>query len=88
MYLLRTNFEDPSELAHTLKELATDDSKYAEYFWWKDYYSISTDHDNMARVFCDVCRRLHQDRQEQIYDDLEEWWVRKARCRPIRIKGA
>ena len=30
---------DPGQLARFLKDLMEDKSLYAQYFWWKDYYT-------------------------------------------------
>ena len=36
------------------------------------------------KQYCQVCKRLHtlKEGESQIVEDLENWWVKKARCKP------
>ena len=62
---------DPGALARTLKALATSPERYAEYFWWKDYYEVVTGPFERAQTFCDICQRLHAtDAGTSVYEDL------------------
>ena len=36
------------------------------------------------KQYCQVCKRLHtlKEGESQVVEDLENWWVKKARCKP------
>lgn len=76
------DYPDPAKLATYLKTLRTKPSFFAEYFWWKDFYR--TAHQPPIKQYCQVCKRLHtlKEGESQVVEDLENWWVKKARCKP------
>ncbi len=75
----------PATLAKELKRLSSDSAAFAERFWWRDYYEVRQGKAHLAETFCDLCAALHDpNRGRQSYDDLKEWWERKARCRRMR----
>ena len=76
-YIDASDFPDPKSLAHYLKLVDSDDAKFNEYFWWKDFYKRSFHH---HQALCDVCEKLHTSHQPKVYDNMKEWWVDKAEC--------
>jgi alpha-1,3-fucosyltransferase len=54
----------PKDLAGFKKILDEDDELYNEYFWWKDYYSVEYNIEDMSRHgFCDLCQKLHEQKK-------------------------
>jgi len=35
------NFSSPKKLVKKLQEINEDDTTFASYFWWKDFYEVS-----------------------------------------------
>jgi alpha-1,3-fucosyltransferase len=64
-----------------LLQIDSDDAKFNEYFWWKDYYRRSFHH---HRTMCDVCQKLHTaaPAETKTYDNMKAWWVDDAGCAP------
>ena len=78
---------DPGALARHLAALERSSEAYAQYFWWKDYYEVLQGPRERAKTFCDICQRLHaEDSETKVYEDMEEWWERKGKCRHLRIR--
>ena len=75
---------DPGKLARHLQTLMEDKRLYAEHFWWKNYYSVNTD--SLAKYHCEICEKLNQINTVSIYEDLEEWWEHRARCKKIHVR--
>ena len=71
--------QDPKGLAEHLKRLMAVPSKYAEYFWWKDFYE--QDGNSPMKQYCDICEKLHDPTTPtKVYKNIDDWWVRKAKC--------
>ena len=43
-YIDASEFESPSALARYLKLLDSDDARFNEYFWWRDFYERTFKH--------------------------------------------
>lgn len=68
-----------------MRKLDDNDERYAEFFWWKDFYEVKMGPEERSKAFCDICNRLYEENgQQKTYDDLEEWWTRKAKCISLR----
>ena len=39
-----------------------------------------------AKPMCQICERLHKDRDKKVYEDLEDWWIHDSKCRFARLK--
>ena len=50
------NWSTTDQLADYLTYLDGNDTAYAEYFEWKQYFKSKT---NLGRVFCQICMALH-----------------------------
>ena len=70
-------FCSPKALAHYLKLLDADDVKFNEYFWWRSFYARRFRH---HQAICEVCQKLHTDKEHKIYDNMHDWWVNQAKC--------
>eukprot|EP00095_Tigriopus_kingsejongensis_P008950 maker-scaffold199_size265817-snap-gene-1.57 protein:Tk08950 transcript:maker-scaffold199_size265817-snap-gene-1.57-mRNA-1 annotation:"hypothetical protein DAPPUDRAFT_60476" len=67
----------PADLAAYLKKVAADDALFAEYMWWKDYYTVET----KSAEFCQLCRMLNNPLQPpKVYSSMQKWWVDDAKC--------
>ena len=63
------------KLAELLQTIDRNDELYNDFFRWKDRRIIA------GRVFCQLCKRLHEDnRAVQIYHDFEKWWGVDSHC--------
>ncbi|XP_059087672.1 alpha-(1,3)-fucosyltransferase C-like [Tigriopus californicus] len=76
-FINAADFDSPKALAHYLKILDSDDAKFNEYFWWRDFYRRQFHH---HRSLCDLCERLHTDSRPSTYSDMQDWWVKQADC--------
>ena len=53
---------EPSQLAKLLLEVAANETRYEEYFWWKEHYDVEFKLQQITRhAFCDLCQKLHDD---------------------------
>ena len=71
------DFESVEKVSEYLLYLDKNETAYAEYFEWKNYFSIS---DNSDDVFCQLCQALHEDATPKVYQDLHQWWQTDANC--------
>ena len=75
------DFKNPKNLAKYLQNLIKNPEKYAEYFWWKQFYMpVSDESIRRYPAFCDLCRQLHDNDSTNVYKDLDEWWIQKSQC--------
>eukprot|EP00096_Caligus_rogercresseyi_P009651 TRINITY_DN3306_c0_g1_i1.p2 TRINITY_DN3306_c0_g1~~TRINITY_DN3306_c0_g1_i1.p2 ORF type:complete len:397 (-),score=104.04 TRINITY_DN3306_c0_g1_i1:859-2049(-) len=79
------DFNSPKKLTELLKDLDEDDEKYAEYFWWKNYYEIRDQVEDRAQSYCDLCASLWSSSPPKVYDSLNNWWIRESDCKRITI---
>ncbi len=71
----------PEKLVERLREINEDDAKFAEYFWWRDFYEIRSKKHDRAQSYCQLCQRLHNpDEPAKVYDDMYDWWVTDSHC--------
>ena len=77
------------DFAQHIIRVSQDDSLFASYFWWRDYYaSPGCDHyvacssRSYVQAYCSLCQALHSKNQEQhIISDIYKWWVHDAECK-------
>ncbi|KAL7642737.1 UNVERIFIED_CONTAM: hypothetical protein RMT77_007302 [Armadillidium vulgare] len=81
-YIDVDDFKTPKELANYLLYLDENDTAYEEYFMWKETYIVINSLSWLYRAtgFCDLCEKLHTDKEVKIYYDLKEWFIEKANC--------
>eukprot|EP00095_Tigriopus_kingsejongensis_P005710 snap_masked-scaffold459_size165548-processed-gene-0.8 protein:Tk05710 transcript:snap_masked-scaffold459_size165548-processed-gene-0.8-mRNA-1 annotation:"hypothetical protein DAPPUDRAFT_41601" len=79
------NYKSPRVLVEHLEELQTDDAKYAQYFWWRDFYEMRNTLDDRAQAYCDLCKRLNDPLEPpKVYEDMHKWWVEDSHCKKLR----
>jgi len=56
------DFNSTKHLAEYLMKVDKNDTLFASYFWWRDYYYVQAEFDVEPRQagWCGLCRRLHQ----------------------------
>ena len=75
----------PELVAKHLKILQDDDAKFAEYFWWKDFYEVRNRPEDRAQPYCDLCMRLHNANEPpKVYENMYKWWVSESHCKRLR----
>ena len=81
-YINAAGFESPKELANYLKYLDQNNTAYAEYFEWKNYFAV----DFFTKVFCQLCEALNDEkRPEMTYPNMHKWWLEDASCRVQKL---
>ena len=88
-------YSSPKVLADYLNKIYASPKLYAEYFWWKEYYDVqmigldwkvhSNDKKRNANLYCDMCRRVHEEpgkekRNRNIIGDLYKYWDVGSKC--------
>ena len=67
-YIDLQDFSSTQHLAEYLQEVNSNDTLFASYFWWREYYS--TDHDVTKESWCKICEKLHSptDKTVQLFN--------------------
>ena len=81
-YIDVLRFKGPEELADYLQKLDSNDRLYAEYFEWRNRFTVESGVEQMTRhAFCDLCAKLNRhDEPEKYYPSLESFWDRVTQC--------
>ena len=79
----KVNLNDTlNDLVKHLEHVASDDSLYASYFWWRDYYEVRNSQADRAQAFCDLCAHLNNPNEStKTYPDMYQWWVKDPNCK-------
>ncbi len=86
-YINVLDFDSVRELAAHLRELQEDDAKYAEYFWWKNFYTVEFENHTSSKSYCELCRRLNDPQEPvKVYRNLKRWWEADSHCRRVVTK--
>ena len=81
--------DSPHDFAKHLEDIAGNDTLYASYFWWRDYYEVRNSQADRAQSFCVQDLMTQTNRQKYIPNDMYNWWVKDASCKSIEhIAGA
>ena len=68
-----------SETADYMVKVSEDDSLFASYFWWREFYSPTQSVE--AEAWCSLCSALHnKSLGEAVISDLQHWWEEEAHC--------
>lgn len=63
------------DLADKLKFTMLNATEYLSYFWWKDFYRLTSRTDPQNQPFCKLCEMLHDpDAPPKQYTDFKTWW--------------
>jgi len=99
-YINVADFPTIEELVAHLKRVASDDSLYASYFWWRDFYTVTDSQfsflyadnrhsvsDSQFRYWCRLCDLLwnREGKESRSVEDLYGWWVNQANCSTLKI---
>jgi len=85
-YISVMDYGSVRDLVEDLKNIAEDDSLFASYFWWRDYYRIQSKSEISEAALCKLCMKLHQTPvKEQLIQDFDLYWRKSAKCRRPEI---
>jgi len=80
-YIDTRDYPDPEKLGQYLKYLKENPAKYAEYFWWRDFYEIRFHAMEYMPALCELCQKLHNPNEPvKWYNDMSDWWIKQANC--------
>lgn len=76
------DFKTAKDLAAFLLHLDQNDAEYNKYFEWKQKYYLPA---HLGWPYpgiwgCEICEKLHNDRETRIYDKLSEFWNAGKDC--------
>ena len=78
-------YQTAEKMVTYLKALHENDEKYAEYFWWKDFYEIRNTMADRAQAYCDLCQKLHEPEQKpKVYENMSRWWISESHCKTLK----
>lgn len=66
----------PKKLADYLYEVSNNFALYNSYMNWKSSYEITVNIDH-----CDLCYKLHKNKNKTVIKDLRSWWINQANCK-------
>ncbi|XP_064093767.1 alpha-(1,3)-fucosyltransferase C-like isoform X2 [Macrobrachium nipponense] len=78
-YIDALAFPTAKSLATYLMFLHKNDAAYNEYFRWKVYHQFPSEWSLLAKPWCELCERLHDDQSEKVYD-IYKWFIEDSRC--------
>ncbi|XP_068213477.1 alpha-(1,3)-fucosyltransferase C-like [Palaemon carinicauda] len=79
-YIDALAFPTAKSLADYLLYLDKNDTAYNEYFSWKAYHEFPSAWSLVAKPWCDLCARLHEDQPPKFYD-FYEWYITGSNCK-------
>ncbi|XP_066953050.1 alpha-(1,3)-fucosyltransferase C-like [Macrobrachium rosenbergii] len=79
-YINALDFPTAKSLADYLQYLDKNDTAYNEYFRWKAYHTFPVEWSMLAKPWCDLCARLHEDQTRKVYGDLHKWFITDSKC--------
>ncbi|XP_066953135.1 alpha-(1,3)-fucosyltransferase C-like [Macrobrachium rosenbergii] len=78
-YIDALDFPTAKGLAEYLQYLDKNDTAYNEYFRWKAYHKFPSEWSMLAKPWCDLCARLHEDTSSKVYD-IDKWYIADSKC--------
>ena len=78
-YVDAADFGSARELAQFLEGVTREE--YEGFHAWRYEYEVSRGAEQKAWSMCELCRMLHEDKGEKVYEDMHGWWVEGAECR-------
>lgn len=75
-YVDALSFRNVRHLADHLKQVAADSLLYNSYHAWRQKYKMFR-----GPIECDICQIAHKRSPLQSYEDVNDWWFRKATCK-------
>ncbi len=87
-YINALAFPSVKKLVAHLRTLQEDDAKFAEYFWWRDFYAVRQGEFHRAQAYCDLCKRLHNPEEPpKVYENMFKWWITDSHCKKLRTSA-
>ena len=65
------DYQSVQDLAEYLVKVNRSESLFRSYHAWRNELKIVPNH---VGIWCDLCNRLHEDKQEKIYNNFDEWY--------------
>ena len=65
-YIHVNEFPTVEALAKKLEYLAQNETAYKEYFWWTEYYQVSSLWDHYVSAQCDLCEKMNLVHQKKL----------------------
>nr|XP_045620426.1 alpha-(1,3)-fucosyltransferase C-like isoform X2 [Procambarus clarkii] len=84
-YIDALSFPTAKALADYLIYLHKNDTAYNEYFRWKRFHWLVDHWAKVAKPYCDLCERLHNDNTTKVYN-LKKWFVDDSHCKSSQNK--
>lgn len=71
----------PKQLAELLVKIDANDGLYAEYFWWKPFYTVKNLYQTNKIALCQLCAALHnQPVTHHTHYGLQDWYKDGSHC--------
>ncbi len=78
------DYANAGELVEHMRRIDADDAKFAEHFWWRDFYEIRYGWVHRAQQHCRICEMLHDpDTTPKVYSNMYQWWFVDSHCRAV-----
>ena len=58
-YISVSDFDNLDDLVAYLHQVDNDDSLFASYFWWREFYSVQDRHTSRHMSWCSLCSQLN-----------------------------
>ena len=65
-YIHVDEYPSVKSLAQKLEYLSKNETAYKEYFWWTEYYRVTSVWDHFRSAQCDLCQKLNQVNQGKL----------------------
>ncbi|CAL4076614.1 unnamed protein product [Meganyctiphanes norvegica] len=79
-YINALHYPSEKDLAKYLLYLNHNETAYKEYFSWKTSYMIAGHWYNLAQSHCDLCKKLHNDKEPKVYKHMQKWFMENEKC--------
>lgn len=65
------DFKSTKDLVNYMLKLSKNAKNFNKYHEWRKQHKIKY---NFIKHWCDLCNKLHEDTEEKVYDDFEDWF--------------
>ena len=66
-YIHVDEYSSVSELAQKLEHLSQNDTAYKEYFWWTEYYRVTSHWEHYVAAQCELCEKMNLVRSKRLF---------------------
>ncbi|XP_013395623.1 alpha-(1,3)-fucosyltransferase C [Lingula anatina] len=85
MYIDTRNFNSPQSLASYILSLDNNVTEYAKLLNWKNYYTGTSYLPSTRKHWCELCRKLHEDKSLSMRNDIQNWYNEDECRKPTDI---